>query len=69
MGTRVALTGVGVITPIGTGKDAFWTGLMEGRSGVRRITAFDPTPYDTQIAGEIPGFDPTQFMEIGRAHV
>ena len=47
MGKRVALTGVGVVTPIGTGKDAFWTGLMEGRSGVRRITAFDPTPYDT----------------------
>src|SRR5437588_213498 len=63
MGKRVALTGLGVITPIGTGKDAFWTGLMEGRSGVRRITAFDPTPYDTQIAGEIPGFDPTQFMD------
>src|SRR5205807_2522776 len=63
MGKRVALTGLGVITPIGTGKDAFWTGLMEGRSGVRRITAFDPAPYDTQIAGEIPGFDPTQFMD------
>jgi 3-oxoacyl-[acyl-carrier-protein] synthase II len=59
---RVALTGVGVITPIGTGKDRFWASLMEGRSGVRRITAFDPTPYDTQIAGEIPDFDPTTYM-------
>ncbi len=59
---RVALTGVGVITPIGIGKDRFWASLMEGRSGVRRITAFDPTPYDTQIAGEVPDFDPATFM-------
>jgi len=63
MRRRVALTGVGVITPIGIGKDAFWAGLMEGRSGVRRITAFDPTPYETQIAGEVLGFDPTTYMD------
>jgi 3-oxoacyl-[acyl-carrier-protein] synthase II len=63
MRRRVALTGVGMITPIGTGKDAFWASLMEGRSGVRRITAFDPTPYETQIAGEIPDFDPSTYME------
>ncbi len=63
MRRRVALTGVGLITPIGIGKDFFWAGLMEGRSGVRRITAFDPTPYETQIAGEVVGFDPTTFMD------
>ncbi|HLW59377.1 MAG TPA: beta-ketoacyl-ACP synthase II [bacterium] len=63
MTKRVALTGIGVITPIGIGKDAFWTGLMEGRSGVRRLTAFDPSPYETQIAGEIREFDPAQYME------
>ncbi|HKV46032.1 MAG TPA: beta-ketoacyl-ACP synthase II [bacterium] len=63
MTKRVALTGVGVITPIGIGRDAFWTGLMEGRSGVRRLTAFDPSPYETQIAGEIREFDPAQFMD------
>jgi len=63
MRRRVALTGVGLITPIGIGKDPFWAGLMEGRSGVRRITAFDPTPYETQIAGEVVGFDPTTFMD------
>jgi 3-oxoacyl-[acyl-carrier-protein] synthase II len=63
MTKRVALTGIGVISPIGIGKDAFWTGLMEGRSGVRRLTAFDPSPYETQIAGEIKEFDPAQFME------
>ena len=63
MRRRVALTGVGVISPIGIGKEAFWSGLMEGRSGVRRITTFDPTPYETQIAGEIVGFDPASFMD------
>jgi 3-oxoacyl-[acyl-carrier-protein] synthase II len=63
MRRRVALTGIGAVTPIGTGKEAFWAALMEGRSGVRRITAFDPAPYDTQIAGEIPDFDPSAFMD------
>ena len=63
MHKRVGLTGIGVITPIGIGKDAFWRGLMEGRSGVRRITAFDPAPYDTQIAGEVRDFDASQFMD------
>ena len=63
MRRRVALTGVGVISPIGIGKEAFWSGLMEGRSGVRRITTFDPTPYETQIAGEVVGFDPASFMD------
>jgi 3-oxoacyl-[acyl-carrier-protein] synthase II len=63
MRKRVALTGIGVITPIGIGKEAFWTGLMEGRSGVRRITSFDPSTYDTQIAGEVVDFDPGSFMD------
>ena len=63
MRRRVALTGVGVVSPIGIGRDAFWAGLMEGRSGVRRITAFDPTPYETQIGGEVPDFDPGAFMD------
>ncbi|HET9001319.1 MAG TPA: beta-ketoacyl-ACP synthase II [bacterium] len=63
MRRRVAVTGVGMVTPIGTGKDAFWAGLMEGRSGVRRITAFDPAPYETQIAGEVPDFDPATYMD------
>ncbi len=63
MRRRVALTGVGVVSPIGIGRDAFWAGLMEGRSGVRRITAFDPTPYETQIGGEVTDFDPAAFMD------
>ncbi len=63
MQNRVALTGVGVVSPIGIGKEAFWNSLMEGRSGVRRITAFDPTPFPTQIAAEITGFDPSVFLD------
>ena len=63
MPKRVALTGVGVVSPIGIGKDVFWDSLMEGRSGVRRIAGFDPSPYPTQIAGEIPDFDPSAYMD------
>lgn len=63
MRRRVALTGLGVVSPIGTGKDAFWSAMMEGRSGVRRISTFDPTPFDSRIAGEIPGFDPSAFLD------
>jgi 3-oxoacyl-[acyl-carrier-protein] synthase II len=54
---RVVVTGMGVISPLGVGVDAFWDGLIHGRSGVRRITRFDPTPYPSQIAGEVPDFD------------
>src|SRR5437879_478702 len=60
---RVALTGVGVVTPIGIGKDRFWASLMEGRSGVRRITSFDSSALETQIAGEVPDFDPATFLD------
>jgi 3-oxoacyl-[acyl-carrier-protein] synthase II len=63
MRRRVALTGVGVVSPIGIGRDAFWAALVEGRSGVRRITVFDPTPYETQIGGEVTDFDPSAFMD------
>jgi 3-oxoacyl-[acyl-carrier-protein] synthase II len=60
---RVAVTGVGVVSPIGIGKDRFWASLVAGRSGVGRITRFDVTGWDTQIAGEVRDFDPTQWME------
>ncbi len=63
MQKRVALTGLGVVSPIGTGKDAFWSALMEGRSGVRRISAFDPAPFECQIAGEVADFDPSAYLD------
>jgi 3-oxoacyl-[acyl-carrier-protein] synthase II len=53
---RVVVTGMGVVSPFGVGIDAFWDGLTQGRSGVRRITRFDASPYPSQIAGEVPDF-------------
>ena len=60
---RVAVTGIGVVSPIGIGKDRFWESLIAGRSGVGRITRFDVTGWDTQIAAEVRDFDPLQWME------
>jgi 3-oxoacyl-[acyl-carrier-protein] synthase II len=54
---RVVITGFGCVTPIGIGKDAYWDSLAEGRSGVKRITAFDASDFQVQIAAEIPEFD------------
>lgn len=59
---RVVITGLGVIAPNGIGKDAFWKALKEGRSGIRKITRFDASSYPSQVAGEINGFDPTDYM-------
>ncbi len=63
MKNRVVITGVGAITPIGTGKEAFWNGLMEGKNGIGRITRFDPTDFHAQIAGEVKDFDPTAYID------
>ncbi|HEU4798396.1 MAG TPA: beta-ketoacyl-ACP synthase II [bacterium] len=60
---RVAVTGIGVVSPIGIGKDRFWNGLVEGRSGVGPITRFDAAGFDTRIAAEVRDFDPTTWME------
>lgn len=60
---RVVVTGMGAITSIGFGVDAFWRSLVEGRSGIRRITEFDASQYPTQIAGLVRGFDPQDFMD------
>ena len=54
---RVVITGFGCVTPIGIGREAFWDSLAAGVSGVKRITAFDPSDFQVQIAAEIPEFD------------
>src|SRR5690606_12151279 len=51
------------VTPLGVGVDALWEGILAGRSGIRRISRFDPSPFPSQIAGEVPGFDPTAFID------
>jgi 3-oxoacyl-[acyl-carrier-protein] synthase II len=60
---RVAVTGLGIISPIGQDKDAVWDSLVNGRSGLKRITRWDPTPYEAQISGEVD-FDGTQWMDF-----
>jgi len=59
---RVVITGLGVIASNGIGKEAFWDALVNGRSGIGRITRFDASTYPSQIAGEVNGFDPTDYM-------
>lgn len=61
--TRVVITGMGAITPLGLNVNEFWDGLSNGRSGIVRITQFDATGFDCQIAGEVKGFDPTQYID------
>ncbi|TMJ95608.1 MAG: beta-ketoacyl-ACP synthase II [Actinobacteria bacterium] len=56
---RVAITGVGAVTPLGNDARTTWKGLLEGRSGIAEITAFDPTEFPIRIAGEVKDFDPT----------
>jgi 3-oxoacyl-[acyl-carrier-protein] synthase II len=61
--TRVVVTGMGAITPLGLNVDETWQGLVEGRSGIGRITRFDPSAYPVQIMGEVKGFDPGEYMD------
>jgi len=64
---RVAITGIGPVTPIGTGIEPFWDGLRTARSVVRRLTRFDPAPFRSHVAAEVDGFDPAAYMEPRRA--
>ena len=54
---------MGVITPIGIGKENFWSALLAGKNGIGKITRFDATDLSAQIAGEVPDFDPVQFID------
>lgn len=60
---RVWITGLGLVTPAGTGVDGFWTGLQAGRSPVKRIDRFDPSPFRSQVAAQIDDFEPTDYMD------
>lgn len=61
---RVAVTGIGAVSPNGIGREAFWRATREGESGVRRIARFDPSALAVQVAGEAPPeFDETQFVD------
>src|SRR5512136_1882494 len=60
---RVVITGMGVVAPNGIGVDNFWDSLVHGRSGVRKITHLDASTYPSQIAAEVPDFDPTNYTD------
>ncbi len=64
---RVAVTGIGCVTPTGHGTEGLWAGLRQRRSAVRRVTRFDPGPFRSQMAAEVDGFDPCDYMEAKRA--
>jgi len=59
---KVVVTGIGVISPVGSGKDKFWQSLIGGKSGIDRISSFDPSAFDSQVAGEVKDFDPEDFL-------
>ncbi len=63
----MVVTGVGAVTPIGTGADGLFAGLRAGRSAVRTVTRFDPTPFRSRVAAELPDFRPQDFLEAKRA--
>jgi 3-oxoacyl-[acyl-carrier-protein] synthase II len=70
MERRVVVTGIGAISPNGVGREAFWTATKNGISGVRRIEAFDPSPFAVQIAGQVPDFDEDRYVSAkDRPHV
>ena len=64
---RVVITGVGAVTPIGTAADGLWSGLEARRSAVRTLSRFDPSPFRSKIAAEIPDFRPQDFLDAKRA--
>ena len=59
---RVVVTGLGVVSPVGIGVQASWANLIAGKSGISRITKFDPSNFASQIAGEVKGFDVSQYL-------
>lgn len=59
---QIVITGMGAVTPLGIGVDAYWQALAAGRCGVRRISQFDPSELAVQIAAEVPGFNPADHL-------
>ena len=60
---RVVVTGLGLITPLGTGVEKTWKAVCAGRSGIGRIAKFDPNAHDCQIAGEVKDFNPNDYID------
>lgn len=67
MPKRVVVTGIGMLTPLGIGVEASWKACLEGRSGISRIHKFDPSPFKTQVAGQLEEFDRSKYLEAKEA--
>ncbi|HLU20728.1 MAG TPA: beta-ketoacyl-ACP synthase II [Pusillimonas sp.] len=67
MKRRVVITGLGIVSPVGNSIDSAWDNIVNGRSGIGRITRFDPSAFNAQIAGEVKDFDVTQYMAAKEA--
>ena len=67
MKSRVVVTGIGMLTPLGLDNGSSWDGLISGKSGVSHITTFDTTGYETKIAAEVKGFDPFNYLDLKAA--
>ena len=65
--SRVVVTGIGVVSPLGHTVEEFWHNLTHGVSGVAPVTAFDASPFTCRIAGEVKDFEPTQYMDAKAA--
>jgi len=63
MSRRAVITGIGVVAPNGVGTETYWSATRNGKNAVRRITSFDPSPYPTQLAGEVQGFKPEDHID------
>ncbi len=65
---KVVITGLGAITPLGNSRGEFWEGLLQGKSGIRRLTFFDASSFSSQIAGEVKDFLPEKYIEKKEAN-
>lgn len=64
---RVVVTGLGVVSPVGIGVQPAWSNLIAGKSGITRITKFDPSKFSSQVAGEVKDFDVSQYLPAKEA--
>jgi 3-oxoacyl-[acyl-carrier-protein] synthase II len=61
---RVVITGLGIVSPVGIGIQESWSNILAGKSGITRITRFDPSPFNAQIAGEVKNFEAEQYLSV-----